>query len=172
MQSRSTPDGPALSAREYRLTLARISAALSKSDRIVLGHFRRAAIELKPDGSEVTVADRRAELALRREIRASWPGDAVMGEEYGGELTAGRCWLLDPIDGTSSYVLGIPTFGTLISLLIEGEPVFGCIHLSALAETTYAARGHGCWFKRAGASARQVHVGPTRRLRDAQIGLT
>src|SRR5580658_6436460 len=148
-----------LSSAEVRAMLPRIFAAVAASDRITLGHLNRVKTLHKADGSEVTMADRAAERLLRRHLRSAWPRDAVLGEEYGGELTrVGRCWLIDPIDGTASYVLGLPMFGTLISLLIDGEPVFGCIHLSALRETTYAARGHGCWLKYEGASARRVRV--------------
>jgi histidinol-phosphatase len=153
--------------------LPRLFSALAEADAIILGHFKRAAIHYKVDGSEVTVADRAAERLLRRHLRMSWPRDAVLGEEYGGSLErAGRCWLLDPIDGTASYVLGLPMFGTLVSLLIDGEPVFGCIHLSALAETTYAARGFGCWLSRDGARPRRVRVAEPRALSAAQVGLT
>jgi histidinol-phosphatase len=97
----------------------------------------------------------------------------VYGEEYGGDLArVGRCWVLDPIDGTASYVLGMPMFGTLVSLLIDGEPVFGCIHLPALKETTYAALGFGCWLKHDGARPRRVRVAAARPLSEADIGLT
>ena len=164
---------PALSAHEYRTTLDRVSEALSKSDRIILGHYRRVRIDHKADGSEVTVADRSAEQILRQELRKVWPSDAVLGEEYGGELVRqGRCWLLDPIDGTASYVLGLPMFGTLVSLLLNGQPVFGCIRLPALRETTYAACGFGCWVRREGTRPQRVRVGPSRPLAQAQVGLT
>jgi histidinol-phosphatase len=63
-------------------------------------------------------------------------------------------------------------FGTLVSLLIDGEPVFGCIHLPALRETTYAARGFGCWLTRDGARPQRVRVTATRALSNAQVGLT
>ena len=166
-------DGPRLTARELSVTLPRIFAALAESDAVTLGHFHRVKIHHTADGSEVTVADRAAERLLRRHLRVAWPGDAVLGEEYGGTLVrTGRCWLLDPIDGTASYVLGLPMFGTLVSLLIDGEPVFGCIHLAALKETTYAARGFGCWLSRDGARARRVRVAVPRALAAAQIGLT
>ena len=164
---------PALSPRETRTLLPRLFAAVSASDRITLGLMNRVRIQHKADGSEVTAADRDAEQLLRRHITAAWPRDAVLGEEYGGELVnSGRCWLIDPIDGTASYALGMPMFGTLISLLIDGEPVFGMIHLGALRETTYAARGQGCWLKRDGARARRVHVAPSPALSKAQVGLT
>ena len=74
----------------------------------------------------------------------------------------GRCWLVDPIDGTASYVLGMPMFGTLIGLVIDGQPVFGCIHLPALRETTYAATGHGCWLVRPRRPARAGSMSPSR----------
>jgi histidinol-phosphatase len=148
-------------------------AALEESDALILGHFRRARIHYKPDGSEVTLADKGAERILRRHLRSAWPRDKVLGEEYGGELTpSGRCWLLDPIDGTASYVLGIPMFGTLISLLLDGEPVFGCIHLSALGETTYGATGFGCWLKRDDTRARRLQVAASQPLARAQVGLS
>jgi histidinol-phosphatase len=164
---------PHLSRREFRDLLSPVFAALKASDRIILGHLNRVRIGHKADGSEVTVADRGAERTLRRHIARHWPDDGILGEEYGGTLASeGRCWLVDPIDGTASYVLGMPMFGTLVSLLIDGEPVFGCIHLSALRETTYAARGHGCWLTRGGSTPRRVRVGPKRSLASAQVGLT
>ncbi len=164
---------PTLSQREFRATLAYVLKALRASDAITLGHLNRVKIRHKPDGSEVTVADRGAERLLRARLAARWPADAVLGEEYGGTLASrGRCWLIDPIDGTASYVLGLPLFGSLVSLLIDGEPVFGCIHLSALRETTYAATGHGCWLTRGGGRARRVRVGAAKALGSAQVGLT
>ena len=164
---------PRLKTRELRALLPRVFAALASADKIILGNLHRVKINHKADGSEVTAADKGAERLLRRHLRAMWPHDAVLGEEYGGTLArTGRCWLLDPIDGTASYVLGLPLFGTLVSLLIDGEPVFGCIHLSALKETTYAARGFGCWLTRDGARPRRVHVAAPVALRAAQVGFT
>jgi histidinol-phosphatase len=168
-----TPVHATLSAREVRAPLPRLFAAVEQSDRIILGQLHRVKTDHKADGSEVTIADRGAERLLRRHLRAAWPRDAVLGEEYGGELSrTGRCWLIDPIDGTASYVLGLPLFGTLISLLVDGEPVLGLIHLSALRETTYAARGAGCWLKRDGARAQRIRVGKSSVLSKAQVGLT
>ena len=164
---------PRLSQREFRRLVPAVRAMLKESDAVALGSLSRVRARRKSDGSEVTVADRRAERVLRHLLRALWPGDAVVGEEYGGRITPrGRCWLVDPIDGTSSYVLGLPMFGSLLSLLIDGEPVFGCIHLPALRETTFAATGHGCWYSHAGARPRRVHVGAPRRLSQAKVGMT
>jgi histidinol-phosphatase len=163
----------ALSRRDFGAILATLLPALAAVDAITLGRQNRVRINHKRDGSEVTAADRAAERLLRRKIGSVWPGDAVFGEEYGGELAVrGRCWLVDPIDGTASYVLGLGTFGTLVALLVDGEPVFGCIHLPAMAETTYAGVGLGCWLRRGDGRARRVRVAAPVRLGAAQTGLT
>ncbi len=167
------PSKPRLSAREFRILLVRIFASLRRTDAITLGRWHDLRVSRKTDGSEVTSSDKAAERLLRHDLRAAWPADAVLGEEYGGHIARlGRTWLLDPIDGTASYVLGIPMFGTLLSLLIDGEPVFGCIHLPVLKETTYAARGLGCWLKRDGGRPRRIAVAAPRSLSAAQIGFT
>jgi histidinol-phosphatase len=142
-----------------------VLAALKESDAIILGGMHRVRAQRKPDGSEVTSADKGAERILRACLKELWPRDAVFGEEFGGALTRqGRCWLVDPIDGTASYVLGMPMFGTLIGLVVDGEPVFGCIHLPALRETTYAARD--------GERAKKVRVAAATPLSAAKVGLT
>ncbi|HVW69636.1 MAG TPA: inositol monophosphatase family protein, partial [Steroidobacteraceae bacterium] len=97
---------PRLSQREFRSLVSTVSAALEESDAIVVHDLHKARASRKSDGSEVTLADKKAERLLRRLLRAAWPQDAVLGEEYGGELARqGRCWLVDPIDGTASFVL-------------------------------------------------------------------
>jgi histidinol-phosphatase len=162
-----------ITSREFKTVVSRVFEALEKSDAIILGYMHKARARRKPDGSEVTLADKGAERALRAQLRAVWPEDAVFGEEYGGSLARqGRCWLVDPIDGTASYVLGMPMFGTLLSLLIDGEPVFGCIHLPALRETTYAANGLGCWLTRDGGRSQRVHVASGQALSAAKVGMT
>ena len=165
--------GSYITSREFKTVVSRVFEALEKSDAIILRYMHKARARRKPDGSEVTLADKGAERALRAQLRALWPEDAVLGEEYGGSIARqGRCWLVDPIDGTASYVLGMPMFGTLLSLLIDGEPVFGCIHLPALRETTYAANGLGCWLTRDGGRSQRVHVAPRQALSEAKVGMT
>ena len=162
-----------LTRREFKTLLSTVFAALEGSDAIVMRYLSRVSSARKSDGSEVTIADKAAERLLRRRLRAAWPTDAVFGEEYGGALAhRGRCWLVDPIDGTASYVLGMPMFGTLVALIIDGQTVFGCIHLPALRETTYAATGHGCWLVRPGGRPRRVHVAKTKALGAAKVGMT
>ncbi len=171
MTSRS-PSGR-LSSREFGVTMTALLAALRESDAVILHGLHRGRARRKSDGSEVTSADKGAERILRACLATAWPGDVIYGEEYGGTPSdRGRCWLVDPIDGTASYVLGIPMFGTLIGLLIDGVPVLGCIHLPALGETTYAATGEGCWLLRAGARPHRVRVGAPRLLSEAKVGMT
>ena len=98
-------------------------------------------METKPDLTPVTEADQAAEKALRARIEAERPRDGVVGEEY-GETTGsgGRRWILDPIDGTKSYVRGIPAWGTLIALERDGEIVVGVVSAPALRRRWWASR--------------------------------
>jgi histidinol phosphatase-like enzyme (inositol monophosphatase family) len=96
---------------------------------VALRYYRQpVAVETKDDASPVTRADREAERAMRTLIEATYPEDGIVGEEHGRERAgAGRQWVLDPIDGTRSFVTGVPLFGTLIALAVDGVPVVGVI---------------------------------------------
>lgn len=162
-----------LSVREFRRTLRVVEDALRSSDDVILGAFGRVRVERKADGSEVTAADRGAERALRTALHRAFPGDAFSGEEHGGARPrSGWGWVVDPIDGTASFVLGLPTFGTLVARTFDGEPVFGVVHLPALKETTFAAAGQGCWFRRDGGRARRVRASSVTALAQAAVGVT
>jgi inositol-phosphate phosphatase / L-galactose 1-phosphate phosphatase / histidinol-phosphatase len=101
------------------------------------------AHEAKADSSPVTEADRAAEAAIRAILDAECPTDAIIGEEFGEkEGTSGRCWVLDPIDGTISFMAGRPIFGTLIALLQDGFPVLGMIDQCVSGERWIGAAGH------------------------------
>jgi len=103
-------------------------------------------VESKGDGTEVTEADRAAERLVRERLDAAHPDDAVMGEEQGGEVVAGRrTWIVDPIDGTRGFVRGVPLYATLLALVDDDGPVVGVIDLPALGLTMAAGRGVGCW---------------------------
>ncbi|MGH7552588.1 MAG: histidinol-phosphatase [Longimicrobiales bacterium] len=119
-----------------------------RAGRITLAHFQTGTIaETKPDHSPVTVADREAEHRVRELIEKRFPGDGILGEELGQVRDgARRRWIIDPIDGTRSFVRGVPFFGVLLALEIDGEAVVGIIHFPALGETVSAARGEGCWW--------------------------
>ena len=101
---------------------------------IAMRHFRKTLkVDTKTDGSPVTVADRAIERTLRTMIGARYPQAGIYGEEFGAEMRAST-WILDPIDGTKSFVTGLPLFGTLIALVEDGRPVFGVIDMPALGE--------------------------------------
>ncbi len=122
-------------------------------------------VETKADGSPVTLADRDAERVLRDSLRTRFPDDGVLGEEHGEDPGAsGRRWILDPIDGTRSFIHGVPLYGVMVALEADGEPVVGVLHFPALGETVAAARGLGCrWNGRPCAVSRTTH------LRDALV---
>ena len=103
-------------------------------------------VDVKADATPVTEADRSAERFLRRELASRFPDDGIVGEEEAERPgRSGRRWVIDPIDGTKAFTHGVPLFATLLALLEGDEPVLGVIHLPALGETVYAARGEGCW---------------------------
>ena len=105
-------------------------------------------VEKKPDLSPVTIADRKAEEILRTKISKAFPGTGIIGEEFGNEnADAEWVWTIDPIDGTRSFVRGLPLFTSLISLLHRGKPVMGIISLPALGETAWAVKGHGAFWQ-------------------------
>jgi histidinol phosphatase-like enzyme (inositol monophosphatase family) len=142
-----------------RLDLA-VSAA-REAGEITLAYFCRGnyTVELKKDLSPVTVADREAEQHLRSRIAAAFPLDAILGEELADRPgSSGFRWILDPIDGTKSFISGVPLYSTLVGLEYESNGVVGVIHVPALGETAFAAAGHGAWFVRGGEPPRRAHV--------------
>jgi inositol-phosphate phosphatase/L-galactose 1-phosphate phosphatase/histidinol-phosphatase len=110
---------------------------------IVRQYFRRGvAVDDKPDMSPVTIADREAETALRGRIERRFPAHGILGEEHGSlRKDAERVWVLDPIDGTKSFISGVPLFGTLIALVERGVPVLGVIDQPISRERWVGARG-------------------------------
>ena len=111
-------------------------------------HFRSGlTAERKSDASPVTIADQAAEEAMRRILKAEVPQDGIIGEEFGTEEgTSRRTWVLDPIDGTVSFIAGRPIFGTLIALLVDGWPVLGVIAQPILRERWVGASGAATTF--------------------------
>jgi histidinol-phosphatase len=141
------------------------------AEPVILSRYHKSHISYKPDGSEVTDADRQAEEVMRELIARRCPDHAVLGEEFGpgGAADATWQWVLDPIDGTASFTLGIPLFGTLVGLLHDGAPVVGVVHLPVLGETLYAARGTGCWSRKRRGKAVPARVGAVRVLGHAVV---
>ena len=113
------------------------------SGAIARRYFRSGlGIEFKPDKSPVTAADREAEAEIRKLIKAAHPEHGVIGEEHARDRAEAEfVWVLDPIDGTKSFITGRPTFGTLIALLHQGRPVLGVIDHPALGERWVGATG-------------------------------
>jgi histidinol phosphatase-like enzyme (inositol monophosphatase family) len=122
------------------------AAALSLFQSPALTH------EEKPDGSPVTPMDKEGERIIRGRIAASFPDDAILGEEFGEQAgTSGFGWIIDPIDGTRSYVAGVPTWGVLVGVEEAGAGVVcGCAIFPALGEALWASRGGGAWWEHAG----------------------
>lgn len=117
-----------------------------QAGQLTLAHFQTGvAVEQKADETPVTVADRGAEELLRRLIESRFSGHAVVGEEFGeADRDSSYRWIIDPIDGTRSFIQGVPLYGVLIGLEIAGEMVVGVAHFPGLGEMVAAARGEGC----------------------------
>jgi histidinol-phosphatase len=140
--------------------LAFALALSEEAGKLILPLWKNVAVDRKADGSEVTEADRGAERLLRRRLAERYPDHAILGEEFGGERRrdAEHLWLVDPIDGTASFAIGLPLFGTLIAYLRRGEACVGVIGAHALGETVYAAAGQGCWYRRDGSDPQRVRT--------------
>lgn len=136
---------------------------------IVRRHYRtQLKVVGKADTSPVTVADRKAERAMRRMVRRAFPGHGILGEEYGPErIDAEYVWVLDPIDGTKSFISGIPLFGTLIALTRNGRPILGVIDQPVLRERWVGALGRKTTF-----CGRRVQTRPCARIADATLHAT
>ena len=133
---------------------------------ITYRHFRGSFVaERKADNSLVTIADRDAEAYLRARIAEAFPDDSILGEEEGEQSgSSNRRWILDPIDGTHSFVHGVPLYGVLIGLEFDGEAILGVVNLPALSELVYAARGLGCFW-----NGEVAHVSATSAIDQALL---
>ncbi len=140
------------------------------ADSITLPRFRAVdlRVETKPDLTPVSEADRAVEREIRARLARERPHEPVFGEEEGGdEAPAAARWILDPIDGTKSYVRGIPVFATLLALEREGELVAGVVSAPALGRRWWAVRGEGAF-----ANGKAIRVSDVARLEDAIVSCT
>ncbi|MFO7321685.1 MAG: histidinol-phosphatase [Chloroflexota bacterium] len=137
-----------------------------KAGRVTLGYFQTGvAVERKGDLSPVTRADREAEQVIRDLVERYWPAHGLLGEEFGEQTGASEwTWIIDPIDGTKSFVAGVPLYACLIALTRNREPVVGVAHFPALNETVFAARGLGCFW-----NGRRARVSDVSDLKDALV---
>ena len=123
--------------------IALAEALADAAGAIIRGHFRQPiTVDEKSDQTPVTIADRAAEAAMRALIEQRFPEHGIIGEEHGStRAEAEHVWVLDPIDGTKSFISGIPLFGTLIALTRRGRPVLGVIDQPILRERWLGAEG-------------------------------
>ena len=160
----------AVAASETDLALAQELA--DAADAITMSRFRAddLVVETKPDLTPVSEADKAVERAMRHHLAQRRPGDAIVGEEYGASEGAGaaRRWIVDPIDGTKSYVRGVPVWGTLVALEEHGELSVGVVSAPALGRRWWGATGRGA-FARENGVTRSLRVSGIRELAAAQL---
>ena len=138
-----------------------------EAGRLTLGYFQTGLQpDMKEDQSPVTIADRKAEELLRTRIESRFPHHAILGEEFGSKDAADSShrWLIDPIDGTKSFVRGVPLYAVLLGLEIDGTVEVGVAYFPALDEMVAAASGEGCWW-----NGRRAHVSPITELDQAVV---
>jgi histidinol-phosphatase len=144
-----------------------------EADTTALAHFRRdLRISTKPDRTLVTEADTGIERVARERILAAYPDHGLVGEEYGTERGAAAVrWYIDPIDGTHNFVRGVPLFGTLLAVEVEGELVVGVMSAPAMRSRWYAWRGGGAWALHRNESAEPHRIGVSQvaAIPDAQL---
>ena len=160
---------------ELRQFLTFAIAIAEDAAPIALRYFRAPLdVQNKLSGGDfdpVTRADHEIETLLRQQIARRFPEHGIIGEEHGH--TPGNselCWIIDPIDGTRSFISGSPAWGTLLGLLHDDTPIIGVVHVPYLHETFYGSRD-GAWMKHEG-EVRCMHTRPTQRLADAVLYCT
>lgn len=141
------------------------------ADSISLPRFRSAdlTISTKPDRSFVTDADIAVEQALRARIDVERPHDGFLGEESGRADNGERRWIIDPIDGTSNFLRGVPNWGTLIALEVDGAVEVGVVSAPAFGARWFAETGHGAWAASTNQPARRLQVSGVQQLSDASL---
>ncbi len=143
-------NGPSSWGSHHQGRLSALLEVCVAAGRHTLNHFRRhgLTIDTKSDQSPVTVADREAEQLVRKLLLERYPDDTLQGEEFAEKqgISPYR-WVVDPIDGTKSFVCGVPLYSTLLALELDGQPLAGAIYIPALGEMAVAAIDHGCWYR-------------------------
>jgi histidinol phosphatase-like enzyme (inositol monophosphatase family) len=139
------------------------------ASQVTLGFFRTKAyqVERKSDRSPVTAADKEAERAVREAISKGYPQDGLLGEEFGS--LAGQNdfeWIIDPIDGTKSFISGVPLYSTLVGLTYQGRPLIGVIAIPALGELVMGAIGCGAWYGQDSEAMQRCRVSSVESLSD------
>ena len=151
--------------------LALALALAANADHISLDRFQALdlVVTTKPDRTPVTDADQAVERSIRSGIEAARPADSILGEEYGTQGSGSRQWIIDPIDGTANFLRGVPIWGTLIALAVDGVPVVGVVSAPALGKRWWAAKGHGAWGQATGHEERPLRVSSVGEVADASL---
>ena len=150
--------------------------ATDAADQISLTGFnsRSFGVSRKADNSEVTEIDRATEKAIVEVFTAERPGYGIFGEEYGvsGPTDAEYQWVIDPIDGTTNFVRGVPVWATLIALVHNGVPVLGVVSAPAMGFRWWATADGGAYFSNAGGDATRIHVSKTQTISESHVSTT
>lgn len=128
---------------------------------LTLEFFQQSSVQVerKGDDSPVTQADRQAELLMRERIAKAFPDDGIIGEEHGEvEGTSGYKWILDPIDGTKSFIAGVPLYSVLVGVTHKNKSLIGVILVPGLGECVYAEKGQGAWWTNGDTTPRPAKV--------------
>lgn len=126
--------------------LAKTLSIAEQAGKMIMSHFDTdVSVQIKSDRTPVTIADQEAEAFIRKELQAAFPGEAILGEEEGLTGSGDSRWVIDPIDGTKSFICGVPLFGTLIAFEQDGVPTLGIANFPALSLTYYAEVGQGAF---------------------------
>ncbi|MFN4905508.1 MAG: histidinol-phosphatase [Planctomycetota bacterium] len=168
-QSPDWPLGLELSPEEFRSRIDFAMELAQIASQVTLGFFRTKAyqVERKSDRSPVTAADKEAERAVREAISKGYPQDGLLGEEFGS--LAGQNdfeWIIDPIDGTKSFISGVPLYSTLVGLTYQGRPLIGVIAIPALGELVMGAIGCGAWYGQDSEAMQRCRVSSVESLSD------
>jgi histidinol-phosphatase len=141
------------------------------ADDISLARFRALdlVVEAKPDRTPVTDADKAVEGKLRELLKLYRPTDEVIGEEMDKTGDSNRSWIIDPIDGTANYLRGVPIWGTLIALRVDGEITTSIISAPALGRRWWAGKGRGAFTKDIDGSVRKITVSKIAKLEDSTL---
>jgi len=154
----------------YKSLLNFTADLASQAGKISLQYYQTGiTADLKADNSPVTVADKAVEGFIRQQIEKTYPDHAIIGEEFGNNDRDGKTftWIIDPIDGTKSFIRGVPLYAVLIGLEVEGIVRVGAAYFPALNEMICAAEDEGCWW-----NGRRSHVSTIERLEEAFICYT
>ena len=143
-----------------------------EAGKITLNYFQtdRFEVQKKKDGSPLTIADQEAEKHLRAEISKRFPDDGIVGEEFGtSDGSSGFTWILDPIDGTKSFISGVPLYGTMVGVTVDSVATIGSCYIPGLDEGIYASKGNGCWTFRGQSTPVRAKVSKKSDLSDSVL---